>query len=148
MSPLLSWLPPLVWMAVILVFSSDAFSGAQTGGVLAPLLRWLVPSITGAQIEIVHALIRKTAHFTEYGILAGLWLRTLVRKRVLALPAAAWVAFALTVAWACVDELHQSTVASRTGSAVDVAIDTAGAAVVLIGARVAARWNARGTVAA
>jgi VanZ family protein len=139
-SRLLSWLPPVLWMAVILIWlSSDAFSAAQTGGRLESLLRWLLPAITTEQIEHAHTLVRKSAHFTVYAILAALWLRAFVRERVLPLPAAAWLAFAITVAWACVDELHQSTVASREGSAVDVAIDAVGAAVVLVVARL--RWN-------
>jgi VanZ family protein len=131
-------------MAVILIWlSSDAFSAAQTGGRLEALLRWLLPAITTEQIERVHTLVRKSAHFTVYGILAALWLRAFMRERVLPPAAAAWVAFALTVAWACVDELNQSTLASRDGSAADVAIDAVGAAVVLIVARM--RWNGRGT---
>jgi VanZ family protein len=137
-------------MAIILLWlSSDAFSAAHTGGGVAALLRWLLPSITTAQIEQAHALLRKAGHFTVYGVLAALWLRAFVRERVLALPAAAWAAFGITVAWACVDELNQSTVASRTGTVTDVAIDAVGAAVVLIVARVAARlprgWWGGGT---
>ena len=124
-------------MAVILIWlSSDAFSAAQTGGRLEALLRWLLPAITTEQVERVHMLVRKSAHVTVYALLAALWLRAFLRERVLPLPAAAWVAFAITVAWACVDEMHQSTVASRAGSAVDVAIDAVGAAVVVLLARV------------
>ncbi len=131
--------------AILLWLSSDAFSAAQTGGRLESLLRWLLPSMTLAQIEIVHALIRKTAHLTVYGILAGLWLRAFVRERALPLPVATWAAFAITVAWACVDELHQATVPSREGSALDVAVDAVGAATILIVARAAQRRNGRGT---
>jgi VanZ family protein len=142
-SPVLSWLPPALWMAVILIWlSSDAFSAAHTGGRITALLRWLLPSITAAQVDHAHALVRKAGHLTIYGILAALWLRAFVRERVLALSAAAWAAFGITVAWACIDELHQSTVNSRTGSVADVALDALGAAVVVILARV--RWNGRG----
>src|SRR5687768_6512253 len=85
-SALLSWLPPAVWMAVILIWlSSDAFSAAHTGGRIAALLRWWLPSITMAQIEHAHALLRTVAHFTVYGVLAALWLRAFLRERVLAL---------------------------------------------------------------
>ncbi len=119
-------------MAAILVLSSSAFSGEHTGGALEPLLRWLVPSLSSAHIEAVHAFLRKAGHLTVYGILAGLWRRALVRERALSRPAASWTAFAISVAWACVDELHQSTVPSRGGNPVDVVIDAAGAAVVLL----------------
>jgi VanZ family protein len=139
-SRLFSWLPPLLWMAVILIWlSSDAFSAAHTGGRLETLLRWLLPAITAEHIEGVHLLVRKGAHFTVYGLLAALWLRAFVRERVLPLSAAAWLAFAITVAWACVDEMHQSTTVSREGSPIDVAIDATGAAVVLLVARM--RWS-------
>src|SRR5688500_18733631 len=130
-------------MAVILVLSTGAFSGEQTGGALEPLLRWLLPSLTAAHIDLVHAIIRKAGHLAVYGILAGLWRRALVRERALAVPAASWAAFAISVAWACVDELHQSTVPSRGGSAMDVVIDAAGAAVVLL-ASSSLRKNAQG----
>lgn len=141
-SALLSWLPPLVWMAIILIWlSADAFSATRTGGTVAALLRWLLPAITATQIDAVHALLRKAGHLTIYGILAALWLRAFLRERVLALPAAAWAAFGITVVWACVDELHQRTVASRTGTVTDVGIDAAGAAIVLVVAYVAARRN-------
>jgi VanZ family protein len=141
-SALLSWLPPLVWMAIILIWlSGDAFSATRTGGTVAALLRWLLPAITATQIEHAHALLRKAGHLTIYGMLAALWLRAFVRERVLALPAAAWAAFGITVVWACVDELHQGTVASRTGTLTDVGIDAAGAAIVLVVGYVAARWN-------
>ncbi len=136
MNRLLSWLPPVLWMVVILVWlSSDAFSAEQTGGRLATLLRWLLPSVTPAQINGAHTLVRTSGHVAVYALLAGLWLRAFVRERVLPGSAAAWAAFAITVAWACVDELNQSTMASRTGSAMDVALDAAGAALVLRVAR-------------
>jgi VanZ family protein len=139
-SALLSWLPPLVWMAIIVIWlSADAFSATRTGGPIAAVLRWFVPSITTAQIEHMHGLLRKLGHLSTYGLLAALWLRAFVRQRVLALPAAAWAAFGVTVAWACVDELHQATVASRSGTVTDVGIDAVGAAVVLLAAHVAAR---------
>jgi VanZ family protein len=142
-SRLSSWLPPVLWMAVILIWlSSDAFSAAHTAGHLEWLLRWLLPEITPDQLGPAHMLARKSAHFTVYGILAALWLRAFLRERVLPLPAA-WLAFAITVAWACVDELHQSTTASREGSAWDVGIDALGAAVVVICARL--RWRGRVT---
>lgn len=145
MNRLHSWLPPVLWMGVIVVWlSSDAFSAAQTGGRLESLLTWLWPSVTAAQIDGAHILVRKSAHVVVYGLLAGLWLRAFVRERVLPWSAAAWATFAITVAWACVDELIQSATASRTGSAMDVALDAAGAALVLLVARLGWRRRGRG----
>jgi hypothetical protein len=49
------------------------------------------------------------------------------------------MALAVAVAWASVDEIHQTSVPSRTGSPVDVAIDATGAAAAL--AVIAAGWR-------
>ena len=114
-------------MAVIVWFSGGAFSAENTGSVLRPLVRWLLPGASDAQIAALHALIRKSAHVTEYAVLAALWFVALTRERGLSRPRAAWLAFLVAVGWACLDELHQATEPSRTASAMDVAIDATGA---------------------
>src|SRR3954467_9433911 len=101
------WLPVVVWAAVIFVFSS-------------------VPSLNSG-LGTWDLILRKCAHTTEYAILAVLLLR--------ATGSYAW-AFALTVAYAGTDEVHQIFVEGRHGSPIDVAIDAAGAAIGLG----AARW--------
>ncbi len=121
------WLPPLLWMALIWGLSSDVGSAAQTSRFFVPLLTWLLPWATPAQIALAHGLVRKLGHLVEYAILAALWFRALRGERRLALPISAWIALATSVAWAILDELHQSTVASRTASATDVLLDAAGA---------------------
>ncbi len=134
-----SWLPPILWMALILALSTDAGSAAHTGRFLLPILRALFPSASPGQLDAMHAVIRKLGHFTEYAVLGALWLRALVRGHPLG--AAAWRAWLIAAAWAIVDEGFQSTVASRTSSAFDVALDAAGAlAAVAVLAR-APRWR-------
>ena len=135
MSRLATWLPPIVWTAVVLSFSTDDFSAANTGRVLVPLLGWLLPSLAPHTLDALHALIRKTAHVTEYAILAALWLRAFLRSGAVRAPASAWLALAVAVACAIVDEVHQATVPSRTASVVDVLIDTAGALVAIVPSR-------------
>ena len=129
------WLPSLLWMALIWGLSSDPESAAHSSRLLLPFLKWLFPWATPAQIELAHGLARKLGHLVEYAILAALWFRTLRGERRLALPASAWTALAISVAWAILDELHQSTVASRTASATDVMIDTVGATLAALVAR-------------
>ncbi|MBI4637746.1 MAG: VanZ family protein [Candidatus Rokubacteria bacterium] len=129
------WGPPVVWMAIIWLFSTDDFGGTWTEELLLPLLRWLVPDLTRAQLLAVHALLRKTAHFVEYAILAALWFRAFVHGRRLSARGAAWVALALSLAWALLDEAHQATTLLRTPSAVDVLIDAAGVLLALTVAR-------------
>ena len=127
MKRLAFWLPPLGWMAMIVWFSSADFSADNTGSVLRPLFQWLLPRATEAQIAALHALIRKTAHFTEYAVLAMLWFVALTRERGLSRGPAAWIAFIVAACWAVLDELHQAFVPGRTASALDVVLDSTGA---------------------
>jgi VanZ family protein len=128
------WLPPLLWMASIAWFSTEGFSAENTGGVLLPLFRWLLPHATDPQLAALHALTRKMAHVTEYAVLVALWFVALTRERGLSRRRAAWIAFLVGVAWAVLDELHQALVPSRTASVTDVAFDALGAlAAALVG---------------
>jgi VanZ family protein len=123
------WLLPLGWMAVILSLSGDTFRDQATASVVRPLLEALLPWASAHMIDGLHWLIRKSAHMTEYGILATLWFGALTRTTRLTRRGATWVAFVVAVAWAAVDELHQATTTTRSGSASDVGIDATGAAV-------------------
>jgi VanZ family protein len=137
------WLPPVAWMVVIGGLSSGDFSADQTSTFLVPILRWIAPWATGPQLELAHAAIRKLAHMTEYAILALLWQRAFVRGRALPPRVAARWALLICVGWAVLDEVGQSLGATRTGSAIDVGIDVAGAviglAIALVGWRLADR---------
>jgi VanZ family protein len=114
-------------MGVILVLSTDAASAEQTGRILLPLLRWMLPAATPAQIEAWHGLARKAAHVAEYAILTALWLRALAAGARWSPRAAAWAALAAGVGWACLDEAQQALARSRTPSLGDVVLDGAGA---------------------
>src|SRR2546422_6009146 len=126
------WLPPVLWMAVTVWLSTDIASGEHTSQLLLPALRWLLPWATPGQLHTVHRLLRKGAHLTEYAILAALWYRAFTRERNLSARAASWTAFAISLARAALDEWHQSFLPSRTSSAMDVALDGAGAALALV----------------
>lgn len=131
MSRLVTWAPPIVWTTVVLAMSSAAFSADSTRSVLHPLLGWLLPWLTAEHVVLLHGLARKAAHFAEYAILAGLWLRAFTRS---GMPVArsAWLALGAGVACAVVDETHQAFLPSRTGSAADVLLDTLGALAVAV----------------
>ena len=114
------WLWPPLLMAVIFFFSAQ--SSLDSG------LGW---------IDFVG---RKLVHFAEYGLLCFLWWRAL-RTRM-ASERAALVAFVISSLYAATDELHQSLVDGRHASAVDWAIDSAGAALVALRLRAVARRRA------
>jgi len=105
-----AWLPVVAWAA--LIFTLSSIPGLGTG-----LGTW-------------DLVLRKPAHTTEYAILGLLLLRATGRMSV---------AFVLATLYAVTDELHQSFVAGRHASPLDVAIDTAGVA---LGLALAARLRA------
>ncbi|HEY6418416.1 MAG TPA: VanZ family protein [Candidatus Binataceae bacterium] len=114
------WLPVILWGAVIFTFSTSAFSANNTARIIDPALHWLVPSLSASAISVAHMLIRKLAHFTEYGILFLLLVRGPMQGRP-------YTALMLCVAYALLDEGHQSFVPGRTASLYDVALDSTGA---------------------
>jgi VanZ family protein len=130
------WLPVIAWTALILAISSDLFSAEHTGSLLDVLFgRWLSPS----QLMIVNIVARKTLHLIGYGILGALGFRAARgEERGFALRwAIAGVAIAVFVA--CVDEWNQSHIPSRTGTVVDVVVDTVGAMIAQVFARMSSR---------
>jgi VanZ family protein len=105
-----TWLPPLIWLAIIFAFSS------RHGG---------------GHLPAAEIVLRKLAHVTEYLILTLLLQRALRRSEVaLALP----VAVAVALAYATSDEWHQSFVPGRTATPRDVAIDGIGIALATLAA--------------
>jgi VanZ family protein len=124
------WLPPVAWMLLILWLSSDTGSSEHTGRILLPALRFLFPSASSLQLDALHALVRKTAHLTEYAVLAALWWRALTTAGI-SRRRGAIAAWTIAVAWAALDETLQTTVGSRTGTPKDVALDGAGALIAI-----------------
>jgi VanZ family protein len=126
------WLPPLVWMGAIFLFSTDHFSVRSTCGTLASILRWLAPQITAAQIETVQLFVRKAGHFTVYAVLAALLMRAF-RSGSPARWQATWAAWTLAIvaAYALLDEYHQSFTRHRSASIYDSLIDTVGGAAMI-----------------
>ncbi|MGD0120247.1 MAG: VanZ family protein [Candidatus Binatus sp.] len=119
-APLGEWIPVLLWGALIFTLSTSAFSAGNTAKVIDPILRWSIPGITAATVEVCHMLVRKTAHFTEYGILFWLLVRGPMKDRP-------YLALLLCVLYALSDEGHQIFVPGRTASLYDVALDSTGA---------------------
>lgn len=123
------WLPPIVWAAVIFTASTDLFSAAHTGSVLEAIITAILGHpLSREHFDLLHFLIRKSAHLTEYGILGALLFRAVRGDRSGFSARWAIVAIVIALCVASGDEWHQAFVPSRTPSPVDVAIDTVGAA--------------------
>ena len=99
MNRLSQWGPVVLWAAVIFALSS-------------------IPSL-GTGLGTWDTVLRKCAHATEYAVLALLLFRALGRE----LPA-----FAVGLAYAITDEVHQEFVRGRHASPFDVSMDAAGLA--------------------
>ena len=121
------WLPVIIWMGVISWLSTDTFSPQNTSLLIVPALRFLLPETTPQTLDMLHTLIRKSAHVGEYFILGVLLFRAF-RGSLKGLGVLQWAAYAVIVVvlFAAADEIHQSFTVQRTCSAVDVLIDTVG----------------------
>ena len=125
--------PLIAWMAFIFFASTVQFSASNTSRIIRPLLLWLFPEISEPSIQRVHFFVRKTAHFTEYAVLALLAARALRTSGLAALRRSWWlVAFALVAAVSLTDEYHQSFLPSRTGTIYDSYLDMTGGATALL----------------
>jgi len=124
-----NWLPAIAWACVISWLSTDTFSSEHTSTIIIPVLHRLIPQASAETLELIHAIIRKTAHLTEYFIFSILLMRGLRgQERGWKLRWAIW-AVVIAAGYASLDEFHQSFVPSRTPSPWDALLDTAGASV-------------------
>jgi VanZ family protein len=115
-----NWMPALLWMALLFVLSTTVFSAGNTSRVIEPILRLIFPGASLVTVTLLHNLVRKAAHFTNYAILYWLLIRGPFAKRP-------YIAFACCVIYACLDEGHQVFVPGRGPSVYDVTLDSSGA---------------------
>ena len=101
------WLPLVVWMGLIFYLSAQ-------------------PDLPSAPEPLLDLILKKTAHATGYAVLAALGYRA-VNGRITGI--APWLC---AILYAISDEMHQTFVPGRHGTATDVLIDGAGAAVGII----------------
>jgi VanZ family protein len=126
------WAPPIIWMAALFYFSTDAFSGENTGSLLWDVFNFIYPGISEDLFDSIHFIIRKSAHFTVYSILASLLFRAF-RSGDGARWRWKWALSSLLIAafYALLDEYHQTFTRHRGGSIYDSLVDTSGAAAAL-----------------
>lgn len=149
MKKYLAWIPALAIMTAIFWFSAQPadVSTEMSDGVTRVLL-WaaetvglterLSPERVQELCGILAVPVRKTAHITEFAVLH---LTVLFALSQWELSWKKWLrtALAVTVAYACTDELHQIFVPGRAGMVTDVLIDSTGAALIT-----AVLWMVRG----
>jgi hypothetical protein len=128
------WLFVAFMMLATFLFGTDLFSSENTGPIVRWVLSWFFPQ--GADVKLLgggEGVVRKTAHFLEYALLAFLWwlaLRGDSKEWKWRWIVMAWT---VTTLWAAVDELQQGFLSSkRTGSPWDVLIDGSGALTAMV----------------
>jgi VanZ family protein len=127
-----TWVPAIGWTLLTIAASGDLLSARHTGGFVIWFFHTFLPNVSGHWYDPVHTLLRKTGHFCNYAILSWLWFRAARywelrdTSRAWKLSWALW-GLAFTVGTALCDEGLQHLVPSRTGSWMDVALDSTGA---------------------
>jgi len=120
-----AWLPVVLWMGVIFVFSNEANSGA----------------ITETYLGNYNIPIRKLAHVLEYAVLFFLVQRALFSTGVLGAGLRLPLAMLIACLYALSDEWHQSFIPGRSACLADVGVDMLGALLALILQKLATAVN-------
>lgn len=120
------FVPAIIWAGAISLLSTDTFSADHTG----KLLYGFFPLDDG-NFSILHMLIRKAAHISEYAVLGWLTVRALFKydgtlSRFTNLGRLVLFACLIGCLYASLDEVHQAFVPSRTASIKDVLFDSLG----------------------
>ncbi len=124
------WIPALCVGLFISLFSTRFFSDEQTARAILPVLRWVFPGAASHMLHLMHIGIRKLAHITEFGVFSITVFHGARGGRSGWRLDRAVVTLLIAVAYAALDEFHQSYVPVRHASLRDVAIDAFGALLV------------------
>ncbi|MDF2538325.1 MAG: hypothetical protein K0S76_1346 [Herbinix sp.] len=132
----ISWLPAVIIMGIIFMYSSKpAVNSDESSMFYANQILDVYEKITGNEIEgaereknleDINHIVRKSAHFIEYGVLAcfvAFHFFVSKRKRIHILL----LATAISAIYAATDEFHQLFVSGRSGQMKDVLLDSSGA---------------------
>lgn len=134
------WFPVVLAITVIGFESTNSLSAANTSSLLRPVFEHFFGPIRDSAWDAYHHYLRKTGHFVGYGTVGftflRAWLHTLNRRAAASLFAwrlkSSLFAILSTAFIASCDEIHQASIPSRTGSPLDVLLDTSGACVLCL----------------
>ncbi len=122
-----AWL--IAWMILIFALSHmDGNTSASKSQLLVDLLLRLGINPEVLPVEVLSLIVRKTAHFSEYLVLAIISLPLFRHYRKGNSPPYWLLAWGFCVLYAASDEWHQTFIPGREGRATDVMIDAVGAA--------------------
>jgi VanZ family protein len=131
----------MIMLAAITIESTHTFSSDNTSSWLRTIYKHIAGMVSDDRWREIHHHIRKTGHFTGYGLLGLAWMRAWLlfwREPMKHRAESVWRGYAMGMAIACtvlaasLDELHQSYMADRTGLVSDVLLDTSGAVCLML----------------
>jgi VanZ family protein len=135
------WLPAILVAILISIFSTHYFSSDETGRIIIPVLRWLFPFASRRALHLMHVGIRKLAHLTEFAAFSIALFHGVRGNR------AGWrwkwavYTVLIAMAYAGLDEWHQSFVPLRAARVRDVFIDATGALLAQVLVWAYAKWH-------
>lgn len=129
------WIPVVLAVAVICIESTGTFSAQNTSDWLRPAFQKVFGAFSDSGWDSFHHYLRKTGHFIGYGTVGftflRAWLHTIARRGQASLLSwrieSSILAILSTAIIASMDEFHQTFLPGRTGTPIDVMLDTAGA---------------------
>jgi VanZ family protein len=139
----LYWIPGVLVAILISLFSTHYFSGEETARVIIPILHRLFPAATPHELHLMHVGIRKMAHVTEFGVFSIAVFHGIRGERSGWRFNWALATLLIAVAYAGLDEWHQSFVPLRDARPRDVAIDAFGAVLAQTLVWCYAHWKSR-----
>ena len=128
----------VIWMIVIFCFSAQPATksanlsegvGRRVASILVLNFQNWDDTKQNQYVESIDFFVRKTAHFTEYMILGGLWLLCIYNRpdESSSFGKKIGISVCASAIYAISDEFHQLFVEGRAGRWMDVGIDTMGA---------------------
>lgn len=137
----------LCWAGIIFDLSTKTFGTSFTAVMLHRFLALLHIQLSPAHFEALHFVVRKSAHFTEYGILSLLLYVSLSAvPRFVWRPHIAFWSVVIAGLYSLTDEFHQIFVPNRGPSLKDCALDTTGALMAMLLVRLFTRGASRNEV--
>lgn len=137
-----AWLPVVAAILLVAVESTSAFGSDRTSGPLRRIWEWLFGPVSERTWHAIHLAIRKSGHFTGFGLVGLTWFRawrmTLPKASFLRVEIFAMIGTAIV---ASADEYHQSFLPNRTSSPRDVLLDCIGALAATMAARLCLKLN-------
>ena len=120
----------VAWAGLIFYLSSQGFGSNFTLALMHELVRILHFNLSAVSFEILHHLVRKLAHLTEYAIFAMLLYGSVADDNPFRWrPPRALACLLIPALYSLTDEFHQVFSSGRGPSLIDCGIDTIGASI-------------------